>query len=68
VISKTGGAFLTTGGFDSFQALGNTVQLSLDRLFQATDRLWNRSLASPVNAGVSRRFVARVVHRMVPGE
>jgi CubicO group peptidase (beta-lactamase class C family) len=36
---KTGGAFFTTGGFDSFQALGNAVQLFFDNMLGATDRL-----------------------------
>jgi hypothetical protein len=36
---KIGGAFFTTGGFDSFQALGNAVQLFFDKMLEATDRL-----------------------------
>jgi CubicO group peptidase (beta-lactamase class C family) len=35
---KTGGAFFTTGGFDSFEALGNAVRLFFDKLLNATDR------------------------------
>ena len=37
--AKTGGAFFTTGGFDSFEALGNAVKLFFDKLLEATDRL-----------------------------
>jgi CubicO group peptidase (beta-lactamase class C family) len=36
---KTGGAFFTTGGFDSFEALGNAVQSFFDKMLEATDRL-----------------------------
>ena len=36
---KIGGAFFTTGGFDSFQALGNAVQLFFDKMLAATERL-----------------------------
>jgi CubicO group peptidase (beta-lactamase class C family) len=36
---KTGGAFFTTGGFSSFEALGNAVRLFFDKLIDATDRL-----------------------------
>ena len=36
---KTGGAFFTTGGFDSFEALGNAVRRFFDKLLEATDRL-----------------------------
>jgi CubicO group peptidase (beta-lactamase class C family) len=36
---KIGGAFFTTGGFDSFQALGNAVQLFFDHMLEASDRL-----------------------------
>ena len=36
---KTGGAFFATGGFDSFQALGQAVQLVFEELLDATDRL-----------------------------
>jgi CubicO group peptidase (beta-lactamase class C family) len=36
---KAGGAFFTTGGFDSFQALGSAVRQSFDKLLEATDRL-----------------------------
>jgi CubicO group peptidase (beta-lactamase class C family) len=36
---KTGGAFFTTGGFDSFQDLGKAVQASFDALLKATERL-----------------------------
>lgn len=36
---RTGGAFFTTGGFASFQALGNAVQLFFDGLLAATDGL-----------------------------
>jgi hypothetical protein len=36
---KTGGAFFTTGGFDSFQALGNAAQLFFDKMLEATGRL-----------------------------
>jgi CubicO group peptidase (beta-lactamase class C family) len=36
---KTGGAFFTTGGFSSFEVLGNTVRLFFDKLLDATDRL-----------------------------
>ncbi|MFZ2053485.1 MAG: serine hydrolase domain-containing protein [Candidatus Aminicenantales bacterium] len=37
--SKIGGAFFTTGGFDSFEALGNAVRLFFEKLLEATDRL-----------------------------
>jgi CubicO group peptidase (beta-lactamase class C family) len=37
--SKTGGAFFTTGGFDSFESLGNAVRLFFGKLLEATDRL-----------------------------
>jgi CubicO group peptidase (beta-lactamase class C family) len=36
---KIGGAFFTTGGFDSFEALGNAVRLFFEKLLEATDRL-----------------------------
>jgi len=36
--SRTGGAFFTTGGFSSFEVLGNTVRLFFERLLDATDR------------------------------
>ncbi|MDH4270552.1 MAG: beta-lactamase family protein [Candidatus Aminicenantes bacterium] len=36
---KIGGAFFTTGGFDSFQALGNAVQSFFDKMLEVTDRL-----------------------------
>lgn len=36
---KIGGAFFTTGGFDSFQALGNAVQLFFNKMLEASDRL-----------------------------
>lgn len=35
---KTGGAFFTTGGFDSFQALGDAVQSFFNKLLEAEDR------------------------------
>jgi CubicO group peptidase (beta-lactamase class C family) len=34
-----GGAFFTTGGFDSFEALGKAVRLFFEKLLEATDRL-----------------------------
>ncbi len=37
--AKIGGAFFTTGGFDSFEALGNAVRLFFEKLLEATDRL-----------------------------
>ncbi len=36
---KSGGAFFTTGGFDSFEALGKAVTEFFGRLLRATDRL-----------------------------
>jgi hypothetical protein len=36
---KTGGAFFTTGGFTSFEALGNAVRLFFDKLLEETERL-----------------------------
>jgi len=36
---KTGGAFFTTGGFDSFDALGSAFKLFFNKLLEATDRL-----------------------------
>jgi CubicO group peptidase (beta-lactamase class C family) len=36
---KTGGAFFTTGGFDSFEALGNAVRLFFGKLLEETGRL-----------------------------
>lgn len=36
---KTGGAFFTTGGFESFEALGRAVPLFFDRLLKAADQL-----------------------------
>jgi CubicO group peptidase (beta-lactamase class C family) len=36
---KIGGAFFTTGGFDSFEALGNAVRLFFEKLLEATNRL-----------------------------
>jgi CubicO group peptidase (beta-lactamase class C family) len=36
---KTGGAFFTTGGFASFQDLGEAVRRSFGTLLEATDRL-----------------------------
>jgi CubicO group peptidase (beta-lactamase class C family) len=35
---KSGGAFFTTGGFESFGALGKAVQESVSRLIEASDR------------------------------
>ncbi len=37
--AKSGGAFFTTGGFDSFQDLGNAVRLFFEKLLKAGDRL-----------------------------
>jgi CubicO group peptidase (beta-lactamase class C family) len=36
---KIGGAFFTTGGFDSFEALGNAVRSFFEKLLEASDRL-----------------------------
>jgi len=36
---RTGGAFFTTGGFSSFEALGNAVRLFFEKFLDATDRL-----------------------------
>jgi CubicO group peptidase (beta-lactamase class C family) len=36
---KIGGAFFTTGGFDSFEALGNAVRLFFGKLLEAAERL-----------------------------
>jgi CubicO group peptidase (beta-lactamase class C family) len=38
-VRKNGGMFFTTGGFDSFDALGKAVQLFTDKLLETTDRL-----------------------------
>jgi CubicO group peptidase (beta-lactamase class C family) len=37
--AKIGGAFFTTGGFGSFEALGNAFRLFFEKLLDATDRL-----------------------------
>jgi CubicO group peptidase (beta-lactamase class C family) len=37
--AKIGGAFFTTGGFDSFEALGNAVRMFFGKLLDATERL-----------------------------
>ena len=37
--AKIGGMFFTTGGFDSFESLGNAVRLFFEKLLEATDRL-----------------------------
>jgi hypothetical protein len=39
---KTGGAFFTTGGFDSFEALGIAVRTFFDKLLDAGDRVAGR--------------------------
>ena len=39
---KTGGAFFTTGGFDSFEALGTAVRAFFDRLLAAGDAVAER--------------------------
>jgi CubicO group peptidase (beta-lactamase class C family) len=53
---RIGGAFFTTGGFDSFQALGNAVTLFFRKMLEATDQLQPHSLSlvlSPERAPVS---------------
>ena len=39
---KTGGAFFTTGGFDSFETLGTAVRTFFDKLLDAGDRVAGR--------------------------